>query len=143
MERINKAAAVGVVLFSLILAGFVGMKVDQSTVGVLGGVFIGIAVAIPTTILLLYIGLFKVGGEAEELHTPAEQPPPPVFPQQQIQPAVHHHYHQHNTINVYVSRRGMSRFDECTEVATALNVSRYKAEQMIEAGEVKLLPPAK
>lgn len=59
MERINKAAAVGVVFFSVMLAGFVGMKVDQTTIALLGGAFIGLVVAIPTTALIMLVGLRK------------------------------------------------------------------------------------
>lgn len=139
MERINKAAAVGVVLFSLILAGFVAMKVEQTTVSILAGALLGLVVAIPTTALIMIVGLRKP--DAGTAKAPSPEPLPIV--EVQGNPPVANIYYYHNTINVYVSRRGMSRFDECTEVATALNVSRYKAERMIEAGEVKLLPPAK
>lgn len=138
MERLNKAAAVGVVFFSVMLAGFVGMKVDQTTVALLGGAFIGLVVAVPTTALIMIVGLRKP--DADQVKTPPPAQPPPIIEVQGTPPVANFYYYQ-NTINVYTSRRGLSRFDECTEVATALNVSRYKAEQMIESGEVKLLPP--
>lgn len=57
MDKINKGAAAGIVFFSLVLAGFVGMKVDQTTIALLGGAFIGLVVAIPTTALIMLVGL--------------------------------------------------------------------------------------
>ena len=134
MNNINRAAAAGVIFFMVILAGFVGIKVDQTTIALLGGAFIGLVIAIPTTALIMVIGLRK----------PVEQAPqapqaPPVFPQQQLPTTTHYHTHN-NTINVYVSRDDLSPFDKCTEVANALRISRYRAERMIEAGEVQCLP---
>lgn len=57
MDKINKAAAAGVIFFSIVLAGFVGIKVDQTTIALLGGAFIGLVVAIPTTALIMIVGL--------------------------------------------------------------------------------------
>ena len=42
MDKINKAAAAGVIFFMVILAGFVGIKVDQTTIALLGGAFIAL-----------------------------------------------------------------------------------------------------
>ncbi len=57
MDKINKAAAVGVVFFSVMLAGFVGMKIDQATVSILAGALLGLVIAIPTTVLIMVVGL--------------------------------------------------------------------------------------
>jgi hypothetical protein len=55
MDKINKAAATGVVFFSIVLAGFVGSRVDQTTIALLGGTFIGLLVAVPATLLIVLI----------------------------------------------------------------------------------------
>lgn len=88
MDKINKAAAAGVVFFSIILAGFVGIKVDQTTIALLGGAFIGLVVAIPTTALIIMIGMRRKDDAPAErqvrYHTPMPQNPPQywVMPQQ-------------------------------------------------------------
>jgi hypothetical protein len=56
-DMINKAAAAGVFFFLVMLAGFVGLKIDQSTIAIMAGALIGIAIAIPTTVLILVVGL--------------------------------------------------------------------------------------
>lgn len=85
MDKINKAAAAGVVFFSIILAGFVGIKVDQTTIAILGGAFIGLVVAIPTTALIMIVGLRKRDEPARPgvYHYHDQRPAQPVFPQQQ------------------------------------------------------------
>lgn len=81
MERINKAAAVGVVFFSVMLAGFVGLKVDQTTIALLGGAFIGLVVAIPTTALIMLVGLRK-RDDGPQATQPRYQAPLPQNPPQ-------------------------------------------------------------
>jgi hypothetical protein len=44
-------------------------------------------------------------------------------------------------MTIYVSRRGLSPFDQCTEVARTLQVSRHMAERLMQAGDVKLIEP--
>jgi hypothetical protein len=84
MDKINKAAAAGVVFFSVILAGFVGIKVDQTTIALLGGAFIGLVVAIPTTALIMMIGLRKrdEGPQVPPAHQPRYGAPLPASPPQ-------------------------------------------------------------
>lgn len=91
MDRINKAAAAGVIFFMVILAGFVGIKVDQVTIALLGGAFIGIVVAIPTTALIMWIGNggFKRKEQPPPVyhyHDQRRDPPAPAFPQQMPYP---------------------------------------------------------
>ena len=88
MDRINKAAAAGVIFFSIMLAGFVGMKVDQMTIALLGGAFVGLVVAIPTTALIMIVGLRRRDDispdRTQRYHSPLPQNPPQywVMPQQ-------------------------------------------------------------
>lgn len=127
MDNINKTAIAGIAFFALILAGFVGIKVDQVTIALLGGALIGIVVAGGTTVALIVVSRRS----DEPVQTTQTTHPVPTVT----------HYHTHNnTIYVHVSRPDLSNFDKCTEVANTLRVSRYRAERMIEAGEVKCLP---
>jgi hypothetical protein len=84
MDKINKGAAAGVIFFSIVLAGFVGIKVDQTTIALLGGAFIGLVVAIPTTALIMMVGLRKredtPAGTQGRYHAP--QAPLPASPPQ-------------------------------------------------------------
>lgn len=57
MDRVNKAACVAIVFFSVVLAGFIGSRVDQTTIALLGGTFIGLVVAIPATVLVVLLAL--------------------------------------------------------------------------------------
>lgn len=124
MGNINKAAVAGVIFFMVILAGFVGIKVDQTTIALLGGAFIGIIVAFVTTILIVAI---------------ARRPDEPVQPPQQ-QPTHHHHYDNAPVVViVHVpsdTRPSQQRF----VVARELRVTPMQAKHMIEVGEVKCLP---
>jgi hypothetical protein len=81
MDKINKAAAAGIVFFSIVLAGFVGVKVDQTTIALLGGAFIGLVVAIPTTALIMMIGLRK-RDDGPQASQPRHQAPLPASPPQ-------------------------------------------------------------
>lgn len=55
MDKVAKAMAVSLVLFSIVLAGFVGSRVDQITIALLGGTFIGLLVAIPSSLLVMVL----------------------------------------------------------------------------------------
>jgi hypothetical protein len=86
MDKINKAAAAGVIFFSVILAGFVGVKIDQTTVALLGGAFIGLIVAIPTTALIMIVGMRKRDDTPRNVHYHDQRrempmPPPSYYPQ--------------------------------------------------------------
>jgi predicted lipid-binding transport protein (Tim44 family) len=136
--NVNKAAVAGFVFFMSTMAGvllaapMIGM--GGTTIALLGAALIGIFVTVPTVALIMIIGLRP--------HNDGQVKVPPE-PRQLTPPAHHTHYHTHNTVNVYTSRapHTMTPFQICSEVATALRVSRHEAERMIEAGEVKLLPP--
>jgi hypothetical protein len=88
MDKINKAAAAGVVFFSIVLAGFVGIKVDQTTIALLGGAFIGLVVAIPTTALIMIVGLRKrdEGQPAQPRYHAPHAPLPASPPQYWVMP---------------------------------------------------------
>jgi hypothetical protein len=133
MNGISKAAVIGFSFFVSVLAAVVFvapmLNLSQPTIAILGSSLIGILVTVPTVTLVLYIGLRprNVG----QVHMPPQPP------------AAHTHYHTHhnNTVNIYMSRRGLSPFDQCTEVARTLQVSRHMAERLIQAGDVKLIEP--
>jgi hypothetical protein len=55
MDKVNKAVAVSIIIFSIVLAGFIGARVDQMTIALLGGTFIGLVVAIPATVLVVLV----------------------------------------------------------------------------------------
>jgi hypothetical protein len=55
MDRLSKAVAISLVLFSVVLAAFIGSRVDQVTIALLGGTFIGLMVAIPSVLLVMVL----------------------------------------------------------------------------------------
>jgi hypothetical protein len=138
---VNKAAAAGIIFFAVVLAGFVGIKVDQSTIALLGGAFIGLVVAIPTTALIMIIGLKPRNTEQGQVHMPPQ--PPPVFPQQQLPSETHNHYHQNNYVVVVHVPPYTANDEKRFIVARELRVLPSEAQRMIDAGEVRLLPAGK
>jgi multidrug efflux pump subunit AcrA (membrane-fusion protein) len=147
MNGVSKAAAAGIIFFSIVLAGFVGIKVDQSTIALLGGAFIGLVVAIPTTAAIILIGTGAWRAFGQQQPPPAPPPPAqgPTFPQyqqpQQIPPSVtwvtNNHYNV--TINVVKLERPERTYslDELAlETASQLKVLPSQAVKMIGAGQV-------
>jgi len=55
MGNLSKAVAISLVLFSVVLAAFVGSRMDQITIALLGGTFIGLMVAIPSALLVMVL----------------------------------------------------------------------------------------
>lgn len=53
MEYINKAAAVSLVLFVAIFAAFLGARIDQTTIALLGGTLIGLLIGVLATLLVV------------------------------------------------------------------------------------------
>jgi hypothetical protein len=51
MDKLLKALAVAIVIFAAVLAVFVGSRVDQFAMSMLAGAFLGLFIAIPTTLL--------------------------------------------------------------------------------------------
>ncbi len=86
MDKINKAAAAGVIFFLVILAGFIGIKVDQMTIALLGGAFIGLIVAIPTTALIITIGMRRKDEPPAERQARYQAPMPHSPPQYWVMP---------------------------------------------------------
>lgn len=130
MDKINKAAAAGVIFFMVILAGFVGIKVDQTTIALLGGAFIGLVIAIPTTALIMIIGLRRKDEAPVDrqvrYHAPMPQNPPQywVMPQQP-----------------YVVREPQQQYQQLQQPIAApeymLPQSRRRFYMIGEGGEVK------
>ena len=127
MENINKAAAAGVIFFMVILAGFVGIKVDQTTIALLGGAFIGIVIAFVTTMLIVAI---------------ARRPTEPAQPTQQLPPVtIHHHHYDNRRVVVAVNvPHGADATTARLTVSRDLRVVPSEAQRMIDAGEVQCLP---
>lgn len=130
MSNINKTAAAGVVFFTLILAGFVAIKVDQTTIALLGGALIGIVIAIPTTILMIVIGRRESG--AGQVRVP-EQTEVPLL-------TTVNHYHDHKYVVVVNVPVGADAVVARWTVARELRTTPLEAKRMIEAGEVRCLP---
>jgi hypothetical protein len=51
MDKLLKGSAVAIVAFAIVLAIFVGARVDQFTMSMLGGAFLGLLIAVPTTLM--------------------------------------------------------------------------------------------
>jgi hypothetical protein len=91
MDKVSKASAISIVIFSIVLAGFIGSRVDQMTIALLGGTFIGLVVAIPATVLIVVIAMRKRDeASVERTHrysTPNYSAPmPPSPPQYWVMP---------------------------------------------------------
>jgi hypothetical protein len=101
MDKLLKAFAVGIVAFSAILAIFVGSRVDQFTMSMLGGAFLGLLIAVPTTLVATMIvtraDVRKPERSFQYNSGPLPQSPPPYWtipnqPVAQPQPAQHPAY---------------------------------------------------
>lgn len=62
MQRIQGAIAFGIILFFVIIGGFVGAKLEQSTLVLLGGIFIGSAVIGVVAVVVAVLMLRMNGG---------------------------------------------------------------------------------
>ncbi len=72
MERISKAIAVGLVLSAVVFAAFAGSRVDQITIALLGGVFIGLLISVPSALLAMALILRRRDAQID--------PPRPTMP---------------------------------------------------------------
>ena len=138
MDKVNKAAAAGVIFFMVILAGFVGIKVDQTTIALLGGAFIGLVIAIPTTALIMIIGLRKPD-DGQVQAPPQYQPPAQPQYWNAQPPQITNHYHDHKYVVVVEAPYGTPPCEQRFVVSRELRVSPIEAQRMIDAGAVKLL----
>jgi hypothetical protein len=129
MSSINKAAAAGIIFFSVILAGFVGIKVDQSTIALLGGAFIGLVVAIPTTVLIMVIGLRNPSAPVQRVQPTPEPPAPPVQPVQ----------HVTNNYFVVIVPSDAEAWELRELAATQLHMTPLSAQRLINAGQVQFV----
>lgn len=139
MNKINKAAAAGVIFFSVILAGFVAIKVDQTTIAMLGGALIGLVIAIPTTAIIMIVGL---SGTRLDRRDEPKAPPvvaPPAQPQWQT-PVTNNYYDQRRMVVVVNVPHGADATTARLTVSRELRVVPSEAQRMIDAGEVQCLP---
>lgn len=89
MDRLNKAAAVSLVAFSIVLAAFIGSRMDQLTIALLGGTFIGLLISIPSVLLIVVLALRRRdGGESVRYERPRFTHMPPSPPQDRATPTL-------------------------------------------------------
>lgn len=87
MDKLNKAAAASLVMFSVILAAFIGSRVDQVTIALLGGTFIGLLIAIPSALLVMMVVLRRRDdADRERYDRPRYTHMPPSPPQYWVMP---------------------------------------------------------
>jgi len=75
MERISKAIAIGFILFAVVFAAFAGSRVDQMTIALLGGVFIGLLITVPSALLAMAL-ILRRRDERADLSQPLTPPSP-------------------------------------------------------------------
>lgn len=80
MERINRAAAAGIVLFAVVMGGFVGSRADQTTIALLGGTLIGLIVAVPVTVVAVVMAMRRRHDRPAEVAQRFSAPMPPSPP---------------------------------------------------------------
>ncbi|MCS6847627.1 MAG: hypothetical protein RMN52_07935 [Anaerolineae bacterium] len=87
MDKLNKAAAASLVMFSVVLAAFIGSRVDQVTIALLGGTFIGLLIAIPSALLVMVVVLRRRDdADREHYDRPRYTHMPPSPPQYWVMP---------------------------------------------------------
>jgi len=128
MNNINKAAAAGVIFFMVILAGFVGIKIDRVTIAILAGFVIGVVIAAGTTVALISIA-----------RRPTERSAPQQ-PVQQLPPVTHNYYDNRRVVVVVNVPANANDTARRLTVANELRVLPSEAQRMIDAGEVQCLP---
>jgi hypothetical protein len=90
VDKVNKAAAVSIVFFSVVLAGFIGARVDQTTIALLGGAFIGLIVAVPATVLVVLVAIRRRDDGFGERPLRHSAPMPQSPPQYWVMPSPHY-----------------------------------------------------
>ena len=140
MERIEKAAAIAVVLFFVALAIVVGVKMDQNTIALLGGTTLGLLIATPCAAIATYVSMKQRDDESYNRHLRGNQPyaPPPLV---EPPPIANHYY---GDVHIYVNvPYGASPQQTVEAVARARGVSEDQAKAMIASNLVALLmqPP--
>jgi hypothetical protein len=86
MDRLIKAVACGIVLFAVVLAAFVGVRVDQVTLALLGGMFIGTIIAIPCTLAGAFLFMKQNERKPSERAFASSAPMPQSPPQFWVMP---------------------------------------------------------
>ena len=134
MDTVNKIAAVCIVLFCTVLAGFIGARVDQTTIALLGGTVIGLIVAIPTTALIVWTMTRRRAEWPEQRYTPPPPPMPPAPPQ-----ITHNHTHYNITLHM---DPGATQRDVIDAVVEALppGATAFDARLAIQRGDVRIVP---
>ena len=135
MDTVNKIAAVGIVFFCVVLAGFIGARIDQTTIALLGGTFIALVVAVPAVALIAWMVFQR---RATEWPEPRQYTPPPaVQPPAMTHNTTHHHYN----ITVQVGP-GATQRDVIDAVVDVLppGATAFDARQMVLEGRVHVVP---
>jgi len=135
MDTIGKTFGAGIVFFAIVVAGLVGSKADQTTIALLGGTFIGLLVAIPTTLLVVLIARRRNDTQGAAPPAPAPTPTPTPSKPTVSGPTVRHVHH------VYIHVRPGSTMDENINTIRVIypDVTYHEARAMIRTGAVKLL----
>ena len=138
MHVVNKVAAVGIVLFCTVLAGFIGARVDQTTIALLGGTFIGLVVAIPATALVVWLGIRQ--RQQTEWPEPKRPAPPPHMPPAPPQ-ITHNHTHTHYNIVLHVAPDA-EHSDVIDAIVEALppGATAFDARLALQRGDVRIVP---
>jgi hypothetical protein len=96
MEKIAKATSIAIVLFAAIIAVNVGTRIDQFTLTMLGGAFLGLLIAVPTTLTAMLLltraqnqpRYFERGERDRATHNVTLPPSPPQYWVMPTQPPV-------------------------------------------------------
>ncbi len=100
MDRVLRALSVGIILFAVVIALIVGSRIDQNTVSLLSGAFIGVLIASPCTVVVTLITMRRRETTSSStydrtLHHSYQMPPNPpqywILPQP-FQSATHMGY---------------------------------------------------
>lgn len=121
MRVIQGACAVAIVAFFVVIAVLTGLRMDQNTLGLLGGTTIGLVVAIPATAIFVYLSMRE-----REAPAPRHSPPPSVT----------------NNFYTVVVAAGAGAGETVIAAMCQLGVSREMALRMLAAGEIKRLDSA-
>ena len=86
MDRLSKAFSFGIVVFAVMMAAIVGMRIDQFTMSMLGGAFLGLLIAVPTTLLATTLATRNPPLQARERALTHSSPLPQSPPQYWVMP---------------------------------------------------------
>lgn len=125
MEAIVKGCGIGIVVFSVVLASFVGTRVDQTTVALLGGTFIGLLVGVPTVLLVVLI--------SHRRRDEAQQQPPP----QRLAQTTTHVIERQFVLVVPVGATQQEKYQAVQMLQPGITIKH--AKQLLLEGKVKVV----